>query len=42
VRRTYNHATHLEDRAKMMQQWANMLDTWKAGETNVAPFKKVA
>lgn len=30
VRRTYNHAEHLEDRAKMMQSWADMLDSWKA------------
>lgn len=29
VRRTYNQAEHLADRAKMMQQWADMLDTWK-------------
>ena len=29
VRRTYNHAEHLEGRAKMMQQWADMLDSWK-------------
>jgi integrase len=42
VRRTYNHATHLDDRAKMMQQWANMLDAWKAGDSSVTPFKKVA
>lgn len=32
VRRTYNHAEHLVDRAKMMQQWADMLDTWKKGD----------
>ncbi|HCH76502.1 MAG: integrase [Pseudomonas sp.] len=29
VRRTYNHAEHLSDRAKMMQKWADMLDAWK-------------
>lgn len=28
VRRTYNHADHLSERAKMMQAWADMLDTW--------------
>jgi integrase len=28
VRRTYNHADYLADRAKMMQQWADMLDAW--------------
>lgn len=31
VRRTYNHADYLADRAKMMQQWANLLDTWREG-----------
>lgn len=30
VRRTYNHAEYLSDRAEMMQQWADMLDAWKA------------
>lgn len=29
VRRTYNHAEHLADRAKMMQTWADMLDSWR-------------
>lgn len=29
VRRTYNQAEHFADRAKMMQQWADMLDTWQ-------------
>lgn len=29
VRRTYNHAEYLNDRASMMQQWADMLDAWK-------------
>ncbi|MGH8578755.1 MAG: tyrosine-type recombinase/integrase [Gammaproteobacteria bacterium] len=28
VRRTYNHADYLADRAKMMSQWADMLDAW--------------
>jgi integrase len=31
VRRTYNHADHLLDRAKMMQQWADTLDSWRDG-----------
>lgn len=31
VRRTYNHADHLADRANMMQQWADMLDAWREG-----------
>jgi integrase len=29
VRRTYNRAEHLADRAKMMQTWADMLDSWR-------------
>jgi integrase len=29
VRRTYNHAEHFTDRARMMQEWADMLDTWQ-------------
>ncbi len=42
VRRTYNHAEHLTDRARMMQQWADMLDAWKRGGNNVTPMKKAA
>ena len=42
VRRTYNHAEHLADRAKMMQQWADMLDSWKKGDSNVTPILRVA
>jgi integrase len=42
VRRTYNHAEHLADRARMMQQWADMLDTWKKGNNNVKSIKKAA
>jgi len=42
VRRTYNHAEYLGDRAKMMQQWADMLDAWKKGDDNVTPIKKAA
>lgn len=33
VRRTYNHAEYLSDRAQMMQQWADMLDAWKTSES---------
>ena len=29
VRRTYNHADYLKDRAIMMQRWADLLDEWK-------------
>ena len=42
VRRTYNHAEYLSDRATMMQQWADMLDTWKKGDDNVMPIKREA
>ncbi len=43
VRRTYNHAEHLEDRRRMMQQWADLLDTWKQGESGkVVLMKKTA
>lgn len=31
VRRTYNHAAHMDDRRIMMQQWANWLDGVKTG-----------
>ena len=31
VRRTYNHATYLDERKLMMQEWADMLDKWVAG-----------
>jgi integrase len=34
VRRTYNHAEYLSDRAQMMQQWADMLDAWKKPESH--------
>ena len=42
VRRTYNHADYLTDRAKMMQQWADLLDEWKKGESKVTPIKSKA
>lgn len=41
VRRTYNHADYLTDRAKMMQQWADYLDALTGGG-KVLPFKKSA
>lgn len=41
VRATYNHADHLEDRAKMMQTWANYLDGLRDG-ADVVPIKAVA
>ncbi|WP_080428842.1 tyrosine-type recombinase/integrase [Burkholderia ubonensis] len=39
VRRTYNHADYMSARAKMMQQWADLLDQWKLGPDNVVPIK---
>jgi integrase len=39
VRRTYNHADYLADRAKMMQQWADYLDALASGG-KVLSFKK--
>lgn len=42
VRRTYNHADYFEGRAEMMQTWADMLDQWTAGTTNVLPLKRRA
>lgn len=42
VRRTYNQAEHLADRAKMMQQWADMIGAWQRGETNVTPIAQKA
>ncbi|MEB0019988.1 tyrosine-type recombinase/integrase, partial [Pseudomonas sp. RTB3] len=43
VRRTYNHAKHMTNRAQMMQQWADLLDAWKVNEGgNVVPIKRTA
>jgi integrase len=42
VRGTYNHAGYLADRAKMMQQWADLLGEWKKGESMVTPIKSKA
>lgn len=42
VRRTYNQAEHLAERAKMMQQWADMMGTWQNGLSKVTPIKKTA
>lgn len=38
VRRTYNHADYMTDRAVMMQQWADYLDTLKSG-AQVIPLR---
>jgi integrase len=42
VRRAYNMATHLDERVKMMQAWADILDTWKEGGNKVIPIHKSA
>lgn len=41
VRRTYNHAMHLTERAQMMQTWADMLNTWQTDGKKVIPIGKV-
>lgn len=41
VRRTYNHADYLVDRAKMMQHWADFIGALQEGG-KVLPFKKSA
>lgn len=41
VRRTYNHADYLADRAKMMQHWADYIGGLTDG-AQVLPFKKSA
>ncbi|MFA6163977.1 MAG: integrase arm-type DNA-binding domain-containing protein [Methylobacter sp.] len=38
--RAYNRTAHLPERHKMMQQWADYLDSLKAGAA-VIPFKKI-
>jgi integrase len=42
VRRTYNHAEYLSERTRMMQQWADLLDSCKKSEVNVTTFRKAA
>ena len=39
VRAAYNRAQYLEERRRMMQNWADYLDSLKAG-AQVIPFKK--
>ena len=40
VRRTYTQAERLPDRARMMQQWADMLDKWQQGDDKVQPLRQ--
>ncbi|HZM33873.1 MAG TPA: tyrosine-type recombinase/integrase [Burkholderiales bacterium] len=41
VRAAYNHADYLEERRRMMQSWADLIDGLCAG-ANVSPIKKAA
>lgn len=41
ARRSYNHADYLADRARMMQQWADMLDSWR-DDSIVVPLRPAA
>lgn len=40
--RAYNRTAHLAERRKMMQAWADYLDTLRAGADNVLPFRKAS
>jgi len=40
VRRTYNHDDYFKGRAKMMQQWADLLDQWKQCDGKVVTIKQ--
>jgi integrase len=42
VRAAYNYAEHLPERRKMMQAWADYLDTLRAGTRKVVPIKHKA
>jgi integrase len=41
VRGTYNQAEHFDSRATMMQQWADLLDSWQVGAV-VVPLRSAA
>lgn len=40
IRAAYHRSEYLPERREMMQQWADMLDNWAKGDSNVAPFKR--
>jgi integrase len=42
VRRAYNRATYLDERRVMMQQWADLLDGFTAGDGKVVPLRSAA
>jgi hypothetical protein len=35
----FKHVYYLKNRAMMMQQWADLLDEWKKGDSNIVPIK---
>lgn len=41
IRGAYNHAERLEERRKLLQQWADLTDGWRAG-AKVIPFHAAA
>lgn len=42
VRAAYNRAEYLPERRRMMQEWADYLDTLRAGTDNVVPIRRQA
>jgi len=42
VRAAYNRAEYLPERRRMMQEWADYLDTLRAGTDNVVPIRRTA
>lgn len=42
IRAVYNKAEYWPEREKMMQAWADYLDSLRAGNSNVTPFKRTA
>ena len=42
VSAAYNHATYLQERAQLMQNWGNYLANCTTGKVIVGAFRKVA
>jgi integrase len=42
IRGTYNKAHYLDQRRKMMQEWADYLDKLRSGTANVVPLRKTS
>jgi len=42
IRAAYNHAEYIEQRAVMMQKWADQLDLWEAEGLNAVPLECAA